>query len=435
MFEEVRRTARATASLLDAPENALKRDAGFTLIEVVMATAILLTVLTAVMATISYATSGSMDAQMRQGALNLANLRIEQAHALPYASVGTTMGASLTGSPAGTLPAVETTGAYVINTAVRYAVDPATHKQSYKIVHVDVTWSVPNPGKVTVESAVIGGETLTGSQVLISAVDLDDASVDVPGALITLDPSGGAPNQQVTTDLDGNALFGSINAGAVVVQATLANYMADLKPFAGKIINAGLNQWTMSLQEASSATIHTQLTNGTDVTGAVVSLTCTDTSHAAAFTTTQTVDSNAEAYYPNLWEIKNVGYSYLVKVIPPGNATGSVITTTFPMPSGGLNQVINVNVANTWLDVHVTDQAAGWDVDTAVVSYTCNGVAGTKTATTDMVGHAYFADLAPGYYVFTANKTYSTAPILRTGSSSKTMVTGYNTLSIQTNRN
>ena len=435
MHEAVRRMARATASLLGAPENSGHRDDGFTLIEVVMATAILLTVMTAVMATVSYATNGSMQAQKRQGALNLANYYVEYAHALPYSSVGTTMGASLSGSPAGTIPSVVATSGYTVTNTVRYAIDAATHMSSYKIVRVVVTWTVPMAGKVTVESAVMGGEKLTGAQVLISAVDIDDASVDVPGVLITLDPNATTTNQQVTTDDNGQALFASVNTGTVIVQATRALYLADLKPFAGKVVNSGLNQWTMSLQQASSLLVHTQLPDGTDIASCTVSLNCTDTSHAAAFTTTVTADVNGEVLFPNLWEIKNSGYSYLVKVISPGNATGSTITTNVPMASGGLNQVVNINIATTWLDVHVLDQAAGWDVDTAVVSYTKNGVAGTTTATTNLGGHAYFANLTPGLYVFTANKTYSTAPILRTGSSNKTIVTGYNTLVIQTNRN
>ena len=108
------------------------------------------------------------------------------------------------------------------------------------------------------------------------------------------------------------------------------------------------------------------------------------------------------------------------------------------MASGGLNKIINVVIpATSWLMVHVTDQAAGWDVDTSVVSYTNpDGSAGTKTVTTDSTGRACFLGLTPGLkYTFTANKTYSTAPVLRTGSNTKTMTAGANSVLIQTNRN
>ena len=438
MSSAVRRMVRAAAALFNARGHDARRDEGFTIIEVVMASAILLTVMTAVMSTVSYATTGSMQAQKRQGALNLATYYVEYSHALPYSSVGTTNGAALTGSPAGTIPSVVATSGYTVTNTVRYAIDPQTHMSSYKIVHVDVTWTIPKPGKVSVESAVMGGETLTGAQVLISAVDLDDASVEVPGVLITLDPNGTTTNQQVTTDSNGQALFGSVATGACVVAATRALYMADLKPFVGKSVNSGLNEWTMSLQRASSATIHTQLADGTDISGCSVSLTCTDTSHIASFTTTKTTDVGGDALYPNLWEIKNSGYSYLAKCVVPGYVNGSTLTTNFPMESGGLDKTINFVIpATTWLDVYVVDQAAGWGVDTAVVSYTNpDGSAGSKTATTDVNGHAYFFGLTPGLrYTFTANKTYSTAPTLRTGSQGKTIASGYNYVLVQTNRN
>jgi Tfp pilus assembly protein PilV len=163
-------------------------DEGFTIIEVVMASAILLTVILAVMSTVSFAATGSQQAQRRQGALNLASYRIEQAHAIPYSTVGTTVNASLIGSVVGVLPAIETTGPYTIKTNVSYAIG-ADRKASYKKVAVTVSWTVPMPGSVTVESAVIGGETLTGASVLVTALDLDDASLEVPGVLVMIDPS------------------------------------------------------------------------------------------------------------------------------------------------------------------------------------------------------------------------------------------------------
>ena len=429
------RMACVTGPLLDPPRRNRASDDGFTLVEVVMAAAILFTVLLAVMSTVSYAANGSLQAEKRQGALNLATFRIEQAHALPYSSVGTTMGALLTGSPAGTLPAVETTNGYTINTTVRYAIDASSHKATYKIVRVVVAWTAPMTGSVTMESAVVGGEVLTGAQVLIDALDLDDASVEVPGVLVTLDPYGTATNQQVTTDANGQALFAAVNTGTVVVNATRSGYLADLKPLIGKSVNNGLNEWVLSLQQASSITVHTGLTDGTGIATSTVSINCTDTSHVAAFTATGTADVNGNVKFPNLWEIKNAGYSYLVKVISPGNALGSVITTLVPMASGALDKVVNIPLATNWLEVRVTDQAAGWDVEGATVTYMKGSLVGTMTATSDISGRAYFAGLTPGLYVFTASKTYPTAPILRTGVSNKTTVTGYNYLAIQTNRN
>jgi hypothetical protein len=216
----------------------------------------------------------------------------------------------------------------------------------------------------------------------------------------------------------------------------LPGYLADLKPLVGKVVNSGLNEWTLSLQDASNATIHVQTDDGTDIPGATVSLTCTDTTHASSFTTTKTTDVNGDAYYPNLWEIKNAGFSYLAKAILPGDSSGSVLTSTFPMPSGGLNQVCVISTG-PWIDVHVTDQAAGWDVVGGTVTFTNpDGSAGNQVDTTDALGHAIFYNLVAGQrYTFTATKIYTTAPVNRTGTASKTLVPGANTVLIQTNRN
>jgi len=405
-------------------------DAGFTIIEVVMASAILLTVLTAVLATVSYANTGSLQSERRQVALNLATLRIEQAHALPYASVGTTMGALLTGSPSGTLPAVETTQTYyTITTTVRYAKDPDTKKVTYKIVRADVTWDNPVSSKVTVESAVIGGEVRLSGEVLITAVDLDDASITIPGVLITLDPSKTTTNMQQSTDGAGEVLFGSVPTGTVAVSASRAGYMADLNPLAGKVVNAGQNIWVLSLQQPSSLTVEVQLPDGTPVPFSTVILSCADTRYRTAFTRTQTTANDGDTTFINLWKISNSTYSYVVKASMPGDLAGQTVTTNVPMESGGLDKTQAVVIpATNWAKVHVVAAGVGWDVEGAVVSYTNpDGSAGTKTAVTDATGMAYFTGMTVGgKYTFTANKTYSTEPVLRTGTTAKTITTGNN---------
>jgi hypothetical protein len=424
----IRRTYRGIERLLDGADNAQdQHDGGFTIIEVVMAAAILLTVVMSVMATVSFAATGSQQAQRRQAALNLASWRIEQAHALPYASVGTTMGANITGSPAGSILAIETTGAYTINTTVRYKVDPDTNLPTYKIVTVRVSWTSPMPGNVTVTTNVMGTETLTGASVLLNTVDMDQSGVAVPGVLVTLDPYGTTSNQQGTTDSDGELLFGSVPTGVITsLTASCPGYLANLKQLmtpATQTVNAGANLWTLEMQKASSLTLFVTLPDGTPFASATVGLHSTDLTYAYAnMNTTKTTDAAGMVYFPNLWRITQSGGTYRAQVAL-ASPSGVTSSATFPMAHGGVDATGAIYPISSKVTIHVTDLAAGWDVQNATVVWSSNGTTGSPSAVTDAGGLCTLWGVPAGTVTFTATKVSSGT---RFGTTTKTVYSGVN---------
>ena len=269
---------------------------------------------------------------------------------------------------------------------------------------------------------------MTGAQLIIATVDLDNAALPVPGVLITLDTSGTAVNLQGTTYADGRLLFKPIPTGLCATTASKAGYLADLKPLFGKIVNSGSNSWALSMQKTSSAQINVDLPSGSPAVGATVVLTNTDPMHQTS-TTTKTADASGTVLFPNLWEIKNVGYSYGLKITIPNDSSNSVLTTTFPMESGGLNKVFDlVFPIGNWVTTTVFDRGAGWAVQGASVNYIDSlGHSNVTSLTTDVNGQCTFLNITPGITTFKATKSPT-----RMGTLTKTMVTGSNVATIQT---
>ncbi len=67
-------------------------DSGFTVVEYLVAAAILFIVSTGVMGALAYASTANASTAMRELGLEVANQRMEQARNLPYDSLGTTNG-------------------------------------------------------------------------------------------------------------------------------------------------------------------------------------------------------------------------------------------------------------------------------------------------------------------------------------------------------
>jgi type II secretory pathway component PulJ len=95
-------------------------DSGVSLLELVIASAILFIAAIGTVTALAFAASATQQSTTRTRALNLANQRLEQARAIPYDNVGVVYEDGSTGDPQGTIPAVETVGNLVITTAVDY---------------------------------------------------------------------------------------------------------------------------------------------------------------------------------------------------------------------------------------------------------------------------------------------------------------------------
>jgi len=129
-------------------------DAGFTVVEIVVATAILLTVVTAAMGGIMFSSTTTMMNERRSEALMLANSQIELARNLPFDEVATVVPSN--GLPAGEIASPITSGVYTVVTDVRYGVYGALDASRYKSISTVVSWDAPRAGSVTVSSLVAG---------------------------------------------------------------------------------------------------------------------------------------------------------------------------------------------------------------------------------------------------------------------------------------
>jgi type II secretory pathway pseudopilin PulG len=144
----------------------VRESSGFTVVEMVIAAAILFFVATAIMGALGYASTANASNAMRQSGLELANQKMEQARNLPYDSLGTT-----NGYPTGTIVTPETVvvttpegdKTFIVTTQVDWAVDAVTGLAGDKNVRITVAWTLPRASSFSIESNVVGKSAITNS--------------------------------------------------------------------------------------------------------------------------------------------------------------------------------------------------------------------------------------------------------------------------------
>lgn len=239
-------------SLVFDMKRIFRDDSGFTIAEYVMATAILLIVSIAIMGTLAYAATASSSTAQREGALELANQRLEMARNLPYAKVGT-----VGGWPAGDLLTEEVVGDYTVNIQVLYAIDPDVSETAVtsKAVRVTVSWEGARGGHITVASN-INGKPDTGNTCLIEVTVVDaDTNQKLPGARITVASLSGKTATLVTNS-SGIARFAGWPSGKSTITGTATGYVLDVASFANLDLAADTKyQFTVNAIKTSTATI------------------------------------------------------------------------------------------------------------------------------------------------------------------------------------
>ena len=326
---------------LELPPRKSAGSDGFTLVELVVAMAILVVVLIGVLGSLEFAARATQQASVRQGAMQLATQRIEYARNIPYQVLGTKNADGSFGDPAGILPAdgesvVTSSGAYTVAYRVWWMREsdpnPAAQTVMYKKVSVTVGWTAPNAASVSVETAIYGIDTnAVVGDVQILAQDVESLGA-VSGVSVMIDPVSG-PNRTVTTGGDGYVLFGQVPYGAITtVTAAASGYMADYSAFGAHTVGPNVvNTWVMPMQRSKSATIHVQNDGGGAIQGASVTL--TNQERGISYGPFVTDASGNTPLIPNLWNA-------------PGNATGGgyVATATY-----------NGNSASSTFTIRTTD--------------------------------------------------------------------------------
>ncbi len=265
------------------------KDSGFTLVEIIIVSAISVMIFTAVFATFQSSLRLINLSRAKLSAISLANERMEYFRSLPYDSVGT-----FGGSPTGTIPQdnVLVLNNIVFNekVLVEYVDDPKdgldggdenTIIQDYKRIKLKYTWTIGDTtGEIILISFIVPRSietTLGGGSVRVSVIDAD--ATPLQNATVRLINNTTAPpiDTDRTTNASGIALFSGFDVAsdyelevtanisgaqystAKTYQVTPANPNPVLTPFS--ILLADVSQLTLQIGELSDRTIRTYSDN------------------------------------------------------------------------------------------------------------------------------------------------------------------------------
>lgn len=190
---------------------------GFTIIELLIATFIIGTVVTGLFGLFVLSLRSSQEGERRVVAVALANERAEMIRNLPYQNVGT-----VGGVPAGGIITQETINRnnvnYAVRTDIRYVDDPYDGvaggnpndllNTDYKRARVEVSWSGPNPAKPILLIADVAPPGIEGGEaagtLFFQALDAGGAAI--AGATVGLVNASVNPAINITTQTDDNGL-------------------------------------------------------------------------------------------------------------------------------------------------------------------------------------------------------------------------------------
>ena len=370
---------------------------------------VLLIVLVGVLGAVQFAAAATKQAATRQGAIQLANQKIENARNIPYQALGTKNADGTFGDPAGVLPAdgesiTTTQGAYVVSYDVWWKrkddPDPAARTVMYKQVQVTVSWALPRAGSVSVETAIYGVDTgAVVGDVQVFAMDADTLAA-VADTAVTLAPITG-PSRMVETGDDGYALFGQVPYGLLTsLAASKSGYMTDPSSLTSKTVSPNVvNTWSVSLQRPKSATIHVHTSAGVAIEGASVVLVNDERGLTyGPFTTDAAGNTPA---FPNLWNATGSGYRATATF--GGNSGSSTFNIQTSDTAVTSTVVINTQAPIT-VTVHKSTDNSGLDG----VQITMTGPVdpyNDGTLTTSPNGTKVFTVTRSGTYTVTAQKT------------------------------
>jgi len=271
---------------------ATRGQAGFTLIEVLLAGLMLAILAAPISALLSSTSSISKLDRERTGADQLAQTAIETLRTLPYTQVGISGG-----NPSGTLAASQSTTlpsgeAVTISTQVKWVADPIptayVTNADYKKVVITVTRNSDSTqlSQKTTYVASASAPPFAGSTWDQISRQVIDPVTNLPLTGVSVNLTGG-PNSENRTDLTdgaGNVLFPALNSTTTgtpgyTLAPTFAGYSVypdDLSPAVAEFVGstAGVNSTgTLRMYKPVSLTVNLQNSSGVAYTGgATISL-------------------------------------------------------------------------------------------------------------------------------------------------------------------
>lgn len=329
-----------------------RRSQGFTLVEVIVVSAVMLLVFGGLLEGFRYSLNLISTSRAKMSALTVANDTVEYIRSLSYNAVGT-----VSGIPPGMIPQISTTTLNSIQftqkVLVEYIDDPADGigvldsngiTTDYKQAKVTLSWSLKGtPHSIFLVTNIIPRsiETSVGGGTL--RVNVFDATVTpLPGATVRLVNNTLVPPIDVTrtTDTLGVALFGGAPAGPnYEISVTAAGFSTDKTYFATTslpnpatqpiaVLEADISTMNFFIDALSSVTLETLATKSwsnveetfSDVTGIASSTAVTVSGGNLALSET------AGVYALN-------GVAYLNRVQPPLLAKWDYINIRASLPN------------------------------------------------------------------------------------------------------
>jgi hypothetical protein len=358
-------------------------DDGYSLIEVLVASAIIFVVAIGVVGALGFSTMSSQMAALRGRATSLANKEIESARNIPYDVLGTVNPLGVAGDPPGPLLSSKTVGEFLVETTVWWARNPSTHRAMYKDISVTVSWTKPVAGRVSLTTSVLGRTAVANAgDVEITVREYDSPNAAIMGAQVTITPQLYAA-RQVSTDETGVAFFGFVPAGSAALGVAATGYIFDLSPVNPIIVTDNLCTAEVLGQHPSTLNVHVRRSSG-PVAAAPVTVMLNATS---TVTYTGTTNTEGVASFPNLL----VG-SYTI------SSGGLTKTISLEAPSGQTHdEYIDLFDPST-ISIHVTDGTKSLPGATVTLS----GPSTNKSAVTDASGIAAFSVDTTGTFNFNA---------------------------------
>ncbi len=431
-----------------------KNKKGFSLIEVLVVSAILLTFFTGLFGSVKYTLGLVSDSKAKLTALTVANDQMEYIRSLSYNAVGT-----VAGIPAGLIPQLSTTTLNTIEfqkrVLVEYIDDDADGlgaadsngiTTDYKQVKVSVTWNqrgvlrevflISNIIPRSIETSV-GGGTLR-----VNVLDAD--VVPLPGASVRVLNTTIAPNIDVTrtTDSTGIALFGGAPAGPnYEIFVSRAGYSNDRTYFATTslpnpatqpvaVLEADISTMNFFIDELSQVTLRILSARSeqslfetfSNMTGIATSTNIVTTAGDAILQSTagvyatsgvlflQTVTPSPAVSWTTIIANGNTSLNTTAKVrmytgtstyalVPesdlPGNAVGfefgAINISVLPISMyPSLTVGITLTTSNTSITPRVSDVLTMYRASESVLTSTPVTMRGAKTIGTDAAGAAVF---------------------------------------------
>jgi len=371
-----------------------------TLLEVMMASSVLLVCLTALAGVLGGSISSSQISKARDEATNLANLRIEAARSMSYDRVGVRYANGLYGDPVGDILTPETVGKFTVTTECSWVRD-AGGRATYKKLTVHVAWQAPTPGEIVVTTMVYGKSAIATSGDLVIRLHYAEDTAPVSNATVLIQAADGT-SRAVVSNSAGEAFFGQVAVGAVGVAVSPPDgSLVDTRTLGASVSADQLATLDVIVQrQATQAKVHVTDTSGATVAGASVSLLRSDGVAVPAATT----DAVGDAVFPNLY------YSnYTATVSKSGYTTSTAnvaVTVASPQPVTpvSVSKLVGVGLRVRVFDVNGTQVPGASIVLTQHIggSIVQQGVGGTN-------GEFSFANFGAGGYDITVGKTAYTS--------------------------